>query len=68
MSANNKNHTDIKKQKERYEKDKERYEKDKAAYKVRVRPLVQFLKKHKLRFNNAQVGEVSIEYFRLDDL
>ena len=33
-----------------------------------MRPLVEFLKKHHLKFNHAQVGQVSVEYFRLDDL
>ena len=38
----------------------EAYKKEKEEYKIRVRPLVNFLRKHKLRFNNAHVGEERI--------
>lgn len=36
-------------------------------YKERIHPLVHFLRKHKLRFNHAQVANERIEYFRLDE-
>jgi hypothetical protein len=36
--------------------DQEAYEKEKKLYKDKVRPLVQFLRRHKLPFNNAHVG------------
>jgi len=41
--------------------------KEAAAYKQRVRPLVHFLRKNKLRFSHAQVGSERVEFFRLDD-
>ena len=38
------------------------------AYKQRVKPLVNFLRKHQLKFSHAQVGHERVEYFRLDDI
>ena len=47
--------------------EQEAYEKQKKQYKDKVRPMVKFLRKHKLPFNNAHVGNQRVQYFRLDD-
>mgnify|MGYP000563151845 CR=1 FL=1 len=46
---------------------KEAHLKEAAEYKKRVKPLVDFLRKNKLRFNHAQVGNERVEYFRIDE-